>query len=36
MDPPISVRRIAGDLGYANGGFIQQKFPELCHCGPQK
>lgn len=31
MNPPIPVRRIAGDLGYANGGFIHQKFPELCH-----
>lgn len=27
---PISVHRIAASLGYANAGYIQQKFPELC------
>jgi transcriptional regulator with XRE-family HTH domain len=31
MNPPIPVRQIAGDLGYANGGFIHRNFPELCH-----
>lgn len=36
MDPPIAVRRIAGDLGYANGGFVHQKFPELCHAIAEK
>jgi hypothetical protein len=36
MDPPIAVRQIAGDLGYANGGFIHQKFPELCHAIAEK
>jgi hypothetical protein len=36
MDPSIPVRRIAGDLGYANGGFIHQKFPELCHAIAEK
>jgi transcriptional regulator with XRE-family HTH domain len=34
--PPIPVRRIAVDLGYANGGFIHQRFPELCHAIAQK
>lgn len=34
--PPIPVRRIAGDLGYANGGFIHRKFPELCHAIAEK
>jgi transcriptional regulator with XRE-family HTH domain/AraC-like DNA-binding protein len=36
MDPPIPVRQIAGDLGYANGGFIHKKFPELCHAIAEK
>ena len=36
MNPPIAVRRIAGDLGYANGGFIHRKFPELCHAIAEK
>ncbi len=27
---PVSVHRIAADLGYANEGYIRQKFPELC------
>jgi AraC-like DNA-binding protein len=31
QDPPVSVRRIAMHLGYANGGLIQRKFPGLCH-----
>jgi hypothetical protein len=36
MNPPISVRQIAVNLGYANGGYIHQKFPELCHAIAQK
>jgi plasmid stability protein len=31
QDPPIPVKRIAVQLGYTNGGFIQVKFPDLCH-----
>lgn len=31
QDPPVSVQRIAMQLGYANGGLIQRKFPDLCH-----
>jgi hypothetical protein len=27
---PVSVHRIAADLGYANEGYIRQKFPALC------
>ncbi|MFZ0301205.1 MAG: TniQ family protein [Terracidiphilus sp.] len=27
---PTSVHQIAADLGYANEGYIRQKFPELC------
>jgi len=34
--PPIPVSRIAVDLGYANGGFIHRRFPELCHAIAQK
>jgi len=34
--PPIPVSRIAVDLGYANGGFIHRRFPELCHGIAQK
>lgn len=30
-DTPTSVRRIAARAGYANGGYIQRKFPDLCH-----
>jgi transcriptional regulator with XRE-family HTH domain len=36
MDPPIPVRRVAVDLGYANAGYIHRKFPELCHAIAQK
>ena len=36
QDPPVSVRRIAMQLGYANGGLIQRKFPDLCHAIAQK
>jgi hypothetical protein len=36
QDPPVSVRRIAMHLGYANGGLIQRKFPDLCHAIAQK
>ena len=36
QDPPLSVRRIAMQLGYANGGLIQRKFPDLCHAIAQK
>jgi hypothetical protein len=36
QDPPASVRRIAMHLGYANGGLIQRKFPDLCHAIAQK
>jgi hypothetical protein len=27
---PVSVHRIAADLGYSNDGYIRQKFPALC------
>jgi len=27
---PVSVHRIAADLGYANEGYVRQKFPALC------
>lgn len=27
---PVSVHRIAADLGYSNEGYIRQKFPALC------
>jgi hypothetical protein len=27
---PVSVHRIAPDIGYSNEGYIRQKFPELC------
>lgn len=32
QNPPMSVRHIAAQLGYAggNGGFIHQSFPDLC------
>jgi hypothetical protein len=30
QDPPVPTRRIAARLGYANGGFIHKKFPDLC------
>ena len=36
QDPPVPVRRIAMHLGYANGGLIQRKFPDLCHAIAQK
>lgn len=36
QDPPVSVRRIAMQLGYVNGGLIQRKFPDLCHAIAQK
>ena len=36
QDPPVPVRRIAMQLGYANGGLIQRKFPDLCHAIAQK
>ena len=36
QDPPVSVRRIAMRLGYANGGLIQRKFPDLCHAIAKK
>jgi hypothetical protein len=36
QDPPVSVRRIAMQLGYANGGLIQRKFPDLCHAIARK
>jgi len=36
QDPPVSVRRIAMHLGYANGGLIQRKFPDFCHAIAQK
>ena len=31
QDIPTSVRRIAATAGYANGGYIHRKFPDLCH-----
>jgi hypothetical protein len=30
IDEPLSVHQIAADLGYANDGYIRQKFPALC------
>lgn len=36
QDPPVSVRRIAAQLGYANGGLIHRKFPDLCHAIAEK
>ena len=36
QDPPVSVRRIAAQLGYANGGLIHRKFPDLCHAIAKK
>jgi hypothetical protein len=31
QETPTSVRRIAAIAGYANGGYIHQKFPDLCY-----
>jgi hypothetical protein len=31
QETPTSVRRIAAIAGYANGGYIHRKFPDLCH-----
>jgi hypothetical protein len=30
QETPTSVRRIAASAGYANGGYIHRKFPDLC------
>jgi hypothetical protein len=30
QDLPNSVRSIAAQLGYSNGGFIHRRFPDLC------
>ena len=35
-DSPVSVRSVAARLGYANGGFLPQKFPDLCHAISQR
>jgi hypothetical protein len=35
-DPPVSARRIAAKLGYANAGLIQQKFPDHCRAIAEK
>jgi hypothetical protein len=32
----VSVRRIAAQLGYANGGFLHRRFPDLCHAIAEK
>jgi hypothetical protein len=36
QDRPPSVRSIAARLGYANGGFLKGKFPELCRAIAEK
>jgi hypothetical protein len=36
QDPPVSVRRVAVQLGYVNGGFIHRRFPDLCHAIAEK
>jgi AraC-like DNA-binding protein len=36
LTEPISVHRIAIELGYSNDGYIQKKFPQLCQAVGKK
>ena len=36
LDRPTSVHQIAVSLGYPNGGYVHQKFPELCRAIGEK